>query len=61
VTVPQDVYTSAAVAVSYPAFDTTFINSQGGIDFNIDQYGYTPTPPVVTLSGPITISGSTML
>jgi hypothetical protein len=60
VTVPQDVYTSAAVGVSYPAFDTTFINSQGGIDFNIDEYGYTPTPPVVILSEPITISGSVM-
>ena len=58
VSIPQDVYTSAAVQVSSPRFTNTFIDQQGGLDFNTDAYGYTPTPPVVTLSQPISISGS---
>jgi hypothetical protein len=60
VTVPQDVYTSAAVAVSGPAFSNVSMTPQGGIDFNTDAYGYTPTPPVVNLAGPITVEGTSM-
>lgn len=60
VKVPQDVYTSAAVAVSNPSFSNVSMDSQGEIYFNTDAYGYTPTPPVVTLVSPITVMGSTM-
>ena len=60
VSVPQDVYTSAAVAVSEPSFSNVSMDSQGEIYLNTDAYGYTPTPPVVNLAAPITVSGSTM-
>lgn len=60
VTVPQDVYTSAAVAVSNPAFSNVSMTPQGGVDFNTDAYGYTPTPPVVNLASPITVEGTSM-
>ncbi len=59
-TVPQDVYTSAAVAVSGPEFSYVSESSQGQITFATDAYGYTPTPPVVNLASPITVMGSTM-
>jgi hypothetical protein len=60
VSVPQDVYTSAAVAVSSPRFSNVSMDSKGSIYLNTDAYGYTPTPPVVNLAAPITVSGSTM-
>lgn len=60
VSVPQDVYTSAAVSVSDVSFSNVSMDSQGEIDFNTDAYGYTPTPPVVNLATPIAIEGSTM-
>jgi hypothetical protein len=60
VTIPQDVYTSAAVAVSGPSFSNISMTPQGGIDFNTDAYGYTPTPPVVNLASPITVEGTSM-
>ena len=60
VSVPQDVYTSAAVAVSSPSFSNVSMTPQGGIDFNTDAYGYTPTPPVVNLASPITVEGTSM-
>lgn len=60
VTVPQDVYTSAAISVSQPRFSYTAMLSSGSIDFSTDEYGTTPTPPVVNLAGPITVEGSAM-
>jgi len=60
VSIPQDVYTSAAISVSNPRFSFINMSSQGSIGINTDAYGYTPTPPVITLASPITISGSTM-
>ncbi|HUN83374.1 MAG TPA: DUF5666 domain-containing protein [Terracidiphilus sp.] len=60
VSVPQDVYTSAAISVSNPSFSYISMDPQGGIYISTDAYGYTPTPPVVNLTGPITISGSAM-
>jgi hypothetical protein len=62
VTVPQDVYTSAAVTLSGPAFTYVFMGSQGSITISTDAYGgsYAPDPPVVTLANPITVSGSAM-
>jgi hypothetical protein len=61
VSVPQDVYTSASISLSVPRFSYIFTNSQG-VTFATDGYGngYSPTPPVVTMTGPITISGQTM-
>jgi hypothetical protein len=60
VSVPQDTYTSAAVTVTHPRFSYTFVDSQGGVNFATNEYGYTPTPPVVILAEPITVSGSTL-
>ncbi|MGA7343232.1 MAG: hypothetical protein WBE72_12710 [Terracidiphilus sp.] len=60
VSVAQDVYTSAAVSVSNPRFSYVFMGAQGSITFSTDAYGYTPTPPVVNLAGPITVSGTAM-
>lgn len=60
VSIPQDVYTSAAISVSNPRFSFIYMSSQGGINVNTDAYGYTPTPPVITLAAPITVSGSAM-
>jgi hypothetical protein len=60
VSVPQDVYTSAAIAVSQPRFSYTFRDSQGGITNSTDAYNSTQTPPVVVLAQPIAVSGSTM-
>ena len=62
VTVPQDVYTSAAITLIGPAFTYVFMGAQGSITTSTDAYGgsYAPYPPVVTLASPITVSGSTM-
>jgi hypothetical protein len=60
VSAPQDVYTSAAIAVSNPRFSYISMDQQGGIYVATDAYGYTPTPPVVNLTSPITVSGSAM-
>ena len=57
VQVPQDVYTSAAVTVSSPAFVYTFLDSTGSINIDNGMYSSTPGAPVVILSQPITISG----
>ena len=50
VQVPQDVYTSAAVTVSGPAFVYTFLDSTGEINIDHGLYSTTPGTPVVTLS-----------
>jgi Domain of unknown function (DUF5666) len=62
VTVPQDVYTSAAVTLTGPAFTYVFMGAQGSITTSTDAYGgsYAPYPPVVTLANPISVSGSAM-
>lgn len=62
VTVPQDVYTSAAVTLSGPGFSYVFMGSTGAITFSTDGYGgsYAPYPPVVNLASPLTVSGSAM-
>ena len=60
VQVPQDIYTSAAVTVSGPAFVYTFLDSTGEINIDHGLYSTTPGTPVVTLSGPITVDGTAM-
>ena len=62
VTVPQDVYTSATVSLMSPRFSYVFVDSQGEINTVTDAYGgtYAPVPPVVTLAGPLTVSGSAL-
>jgi len=62
VSVPQDVYTSAAVTVVLPRFSYVYMDSQGAITKSTDAYGngYALSPPVVTLTSPIVMSGSTL-
>jgi hypothetical protein len=59
VSVPQDIYTSAAVTISGPYFEYIFTDAQQSLNFATDAYqgGYGPAP-VVNLPEPITVSGA---
>jgi hypothetical protein len=60
VTVPQNVYTSAAITMAVPNFSYTFLDSSGSDNFVHYSYlGATPMP-VVTLMQPVTVSGAAM-
>jgi hypothetical protein len=60
VSVPQDVYTSAAVNVRIPRFSYTFVDPEGTVNFASDEDGFGTTPAVVVLKQPITISGTAL-
>jgi hypothetical protein len=62
VSIPQDVYTSAAATVGGASFwCTTLIPATGGLDTSIFSYGQTPTANVtVQLASPVKVSGASM-
>lgn len=61
-TVPQGIYTSAALAYTYPAFTCATVNSRGGLVLNTFG-GIDPAqihPATVELSSPISVTGTAM-
>jgi hypothetical protein len=61
VAVPQDTYTSAALALTYPQFDTTSIDSSGAYYYSTWEVpGPLAAPVVVSFASPLTVSGTAM-
>lgn len=59
VTVPEDIYTTAAAVIGSAQFNCEVL--EGGVDFSTFAYGYTPQANVtVNLSTPLTVSGDSM-
>jgi len=65
VSVPQDIYTAAALTVGDSAFTCVTLTPAGGLDTSTFAYGFNPTNApqttvTVNLSSPITITGASL-
>src|SRR5882762_10066028 len=61
VSIPQDVYTAANIAVGDSTFTCLTLNPSGGLVLSIFAYLNVQTPTTVNLPSPVRISGSTMV